>query len=69
MKKRALTVQALQRQRNNLHTERRQPPFLEAVVSFLYLESIPKCFNASIIAASFSGGHCGTFAFSFFDRL
>ena len=30
---------------------------------------IPKCFSASIIAVSFSGGHCGCFASSVFGLL
>ena len=30
---------------------------------------IPKCCNASMIAFSFSGGHCGCLASSFLDRL
>ena len=36
--------------------------------SFIY-EIIPKYFKASVIAASFSVGHFGTLASSFFDRL
>lgn len=36
--------------------------------SFIY-EIIPKYFKASVIAASFSGGHFGCLAFSIFDLL
>ena len=37
--------------------------------TFAHYYTMWKCFSASIIAASFSDGHCGTLASSFFERL
>ena len=53
-------------------TERAKTPHKASSPSLSYYlcsQIIPKCFNASVMAASFSGGHFGCLEFSDFGLL